>query len=209
MPYFIYSSETLPNPEMMGKSGYTPEWFVWNGIQLPVLEMGKWQRIPDNFYNIRHKDWRDRSGTREHIAGEDIAARINEKWGRRGVIAMDHEPSGEERKKLEGDSLEKNMAFRMTVIEGYENAVREKEVTGKGRTTPTPYEDECYGMLGLTKPYSVEAMRAQRHPGEAVGEQMVAALERLFGRLSDQKAGVTPALQVGPQQPKAGAQKGA
>jgi hypothetical protein len=54
----------------------------------------------------------------------------------------------------------------MKVVEWYENQVTEKQVTGKGRTTPTPYEDECYTYSASTKPYSVEAMRAQRHPGE-------------------------------------------
>src|SRR4029077_15940895 len=182
MPHFIYSSETLPNPEMLGKAGYTPEWFIWNGVQLPVLNKGEWLKLPDSFYNTIHKDWRDKAGTRQHIPTEDIAKAINARWGRRGVIALDHEPTAKEKLVLEAQSADNNLAFRMTIVEGYENAVREKEVTGKGRTTPTPYEDEGYSILGCRRPYSVEAMRAQRHPGEAVGDQIVAALDRLLSR---------------------------
>jgi hypothetical protein len=101
----------------------------------------------------------------------------------------------------------------MTQVEWYENQVREKEVTGKGRTTPTPYEDECYTLLGLTKPYSVEAMRAQRHPGEAVGEQLVAALDRLMNRRRAEEEGEpVPAMVTKPKiviHPKGEQHKGA
>lgn len=213
MPHYIYSSETLPNPAMFGKAGYTPEWFIWNGIQLPILNKGEWLKLPDNFYNLIHKDWRDKNGTRQHVAMEEIAKALNARWGRRGVICMDHEPTAAEKLVLEAQSAETNLAFRMTIVEGYENAVREREVTGKGRTTPTPYEDECYTLLGLTKPYSVEAMRAQRHPGEAVGEQIVAALSRLMDRKKAEEEGEpVPAMITKPKiviHPKGESQKGA
>ena len=119
------------------------------------------------------------------MAGDDLFDRLRKRFENRGLVFLDHEPTIVEKVELEKDAYQKNLAFRMTIVEGYENAVREKEVTGKGRTTPTPYEDECYSVLGLTKPYSVEAMRAQRHPGEAVGEQIVAALQRLEARRKD------------------------
>lgn len=203
MPHWIYSSETLPNPAMFGKAGYTPEWFIWQGIQLPVLNKGEWLKLPDNFYNTIHKDWRDKGGTRQHVAMEDIARQINSgRYGLRGVVCLDHEPTAAEKESIKLQSEEKNLAWRMTVVEGYENAVREREVTGKGRTTPTPYEDECYSILQLTKPYSVEAMRAQRHPGEAVGEQLAAALDRLLTRRENEKQGQKPSIVVHPKEEK-------
>jgi len=189
MAFWIYSSETIPNPESFGKPGYTPEWFVWGGVQLPVLNKGEWTKLSDSFYNMRHRDWRDKSGVREHIAAADMTKALTGRWGNRGVVVLDHEPSKEEKARIARESQDANLAFRMKVVEEYENAVREKEVTGHGRTKPTPYEDECYTILGLTKPYSVEAMRAQRHPGEAVGEQIVAALERLEQRRKTQQSG--------------------
>jgi hypothetical protein len=197
MPHFIYSPEELPNTAMLGKSGYTPEWFIWNGVQLPVLNKGQWVKLPDNFYNTIHKDWRDR-GTRTHIAMEDIARQINGgRYGARGVVCMDHEPTAAEKVAIEASSAEKNMAFRMTIVEGYENAVREREITGKGRSMPTPYEDECYTILGLTKPYSVEAMRAARHPGEAVGDQIVSALNRLLERREAERSSAKEPVRKG------------
>jgi hypothetical protein len=190
MAFWIYSSETIPNPEYFGKPGHTPEWFDWGGVRLPILNKGEWMKLPDSFYNMRHRDWRDKSGVREHVAAADIAKALTARWGNRGVVVLDHEPSKQEQERSARESQDANLAFRMKVVEEYENAVREKEVTGHGRTRPTPYEDECYTRLGLTKPYSVEAMRAQRHPGEAVGEQIVAALERLEQRKKAEKVAV-------------------
>lgn len=181
MSWFLYSAEGLPSKTLQGKPRYTPEIPMWGGISLNLPEK-EWTKFPENFYTTRHKDWRDRQGTRDHVAGEDLFKALKGRFSGRGIIFLDHEPTDEERALLEKEAHDTNLAYRMTCIEQYEAAVREKEVTGHGRTTPTPYEDECYSILGLTKPYSVEAMRAQRHPGEAVGEQIVAALERLEKR---------------------------
>jgi hypothetical protein len=184
MPYWIYSSESLPNPALMGKPGYTPdaEYVGHGGFRIGVLEAAKWTQLPNYIKTLHHKDWLDRKGTEGRVYMDDVIGPIRTKFGGRGVMVFDHDPTPEEKKEAEIKSQELNLAWRMQCVEWYENQVREKEVTGKGRTTPTPYEDECYTILKLTKPYSVEAMRAQRHPGEAVGEQMVAALERLLAR---------------------------
>lgn len=191
MSYWMYSVESFPHDKLLGKPGYTPEYAAHAGIQLTV-EGGKWVELPNRWTNVTHKDWMDRRGTREHILAEDIAKPISSRFANRGFVILDHEPSNEERKRIEKEAAEANVAYRMKAVEWYENQVREKEVTGHGRTNPTPYEDECYTVLGLTKPYSVEAMRAQRHPGEAVGEQIVAALDRLEKRRDAQQAKVQP-----------------
>lgn len=195
MPYFIYSSETLPNPALMGKPGYTPdaERISHAGFSIGQLDAGKWISLPNYISTLHHRDWLDKKGTTGRVYMDDVAPAIRTKFGHRGVMVLDHEPTSEERKELERKSQELNLAWRMTVVEWYENQVREKEVTGKGRTAPTPYEDECYNILKLTKPYSVEAMRAQRHPGESVAENMVAALERLIARREQEKAADKPA----------------
>jgi hypothetical protein len=182
MPWFVYSVESFPNETLIGKPMYTPEYLMHAGIQLPPVEAKKWTKFQDNFYNTKHRDWRDRTGTREHVSGEDLFTVLRKRFANRGITFFDHEPSVTEKVMAEKECMEKNMAFRMAAVEAYENEVNEKKVTGHGRTKPTPYEDECYTLLGPTKPYSVEAMRAQRHPGEAVGEQIVAALSRLQER---------------------------
>lgn len=197
--YWIYSSEALPNPALIGKPGYTPDnEYIQHGGFRTTLPAKTWVPIESRMKTIRHRDWLDRKGTVEMIYMEELAPSIKTKYEKRGVILLDHEPSAAEKKVMEEKSLQLLQAWWMECVENYENQVREKEVTGHGRTKPTPYEDMCYTELGLTKPYSVEAMRAQRHPGEAVGEQIVAALERLDARRKkeeDEKAAASkPAL---------------
>lgn len=181
MSYWLYSVESFPNAELQGKSGYSPEYLMHAGIQL-TLQAKTWTKLPDRFSSVRHKDWANRAGERYIVTVEDIIKPLEARFASRGVIFLDHEPSAAEKAKYEKEAHEVNLAHRMAAVEWYENQRHEKEVTGQGRTRPTPYEDQCYQILGLTKPYSVEAMRAQRHPGEAVGEQIVAALERLDAR---------------------------
>lgn len=188
MSWFIYSTEPLPNPSLMGKPGYTPdsEYVKHGGFCLSQLPEKTWVQLPNVTKTIRHRDWLDKRGTEERIYIDDVAPAIRTRFSKRGVIVLDHEPTTEEKKQLEQESENTYNAWLMECVENYENQVREKEVTGHGRTKPTPYEDMCYSILGLTKPYSVEAMRAQRHPGEAVGEQIVAALDRLEKRRTEQ-----------------------
>jgi len=186
MAYWLYSAESFPNQEMMGKPGYTPEYLSHSGIQLGPIEKEKWAPLPSNWTLVKHRDWMDKRGTPERVLAEDIVKAIVNKHGSRGVVILDHEPDAAEKLVAIRQASDANKAFRMKAVEWYEGQVREKEVTGRGRTNPTPYEDECYTILGLTKPYSVEAMRAQRHPGEAVGEQIVAALERLEKRRKEE-----------------------
>jgi hypothetical protein len=189
MPYWIYSHEALPNPDLMGKPGYTPdaEYIRHGGFTLAFLPAKTWTKLPDISRTIRHRDWTDRKGTPEAIHMEDIVKPLTEKFEKRGVVLLDHEPDAKEKAVYELKSENASRAFMMSQVEWYEGQVREKEVTGHGRTKPTPYEDLCYSFLELTKPYSVEAMRAQRHPGEAVGEQIVAALDRLDKRRAEQQ----------------------
>jgi hypothetical protein len=196
--WFIYSHESLPDPDLMGTPGYTPdsEYIKHGGFSVGMLKGGEWMALPARIPTIRHYDWTDKAGHKEFIYMEDIAAPIRTKFDKRGVVLLDHEPSKEEQKEIAARSEKLSLAFRMSQVEWYENQVREKEVTGQGRTKPTPYEDKCYTILGLTKPYSVEAMRAQRHPGEAVGEQIVAALERLDKRREEEKKPKKP-VEVG------------
>ena len=191
MSYWLYSVESFPHQDLIGKAGYTPEYLQHSGIQLTV-KGGEWMELPSNWANVMHRDWMDRKGTRERILVEDIVKAVVASKPGRGLVILDHEPSASEKTKVEKQAEEANRAHRMKAVEWYENQVTEKQVTGHGRTNPTPYEDECYTLLGLTKPYSVEAMRAQRHPGEAVGEQIVAALDRLDKRRATEAAKSAP-----------------
>jgi|SRR5215471_1661074 len=195
MAYWIYSVESLPNPAMMGKPGYNPECFQWNGVRLP-LSAG-WQKVQDSFSNFRRWNWKDRPvrDTATMADSEDdqgtpikgIAKVLEERWGSRGVIVLSREPKEHEKARYEKEANDANLAFRMKAVEAYEERLKQRAVGEKVSSQVTLYEDECYTILGITKPYSVEAMRAQREPGRVVAEDISNALERLMKRLDDQK----------------------
>jgi hypothetical protein len=178
MPHFIYSSEALPNEKMIGKPGYTPdnECIKWAGLTLPVIQAGKWQEMPETLHTLRRGDWRDRQGQPVEVHIRRFKGIIDANFAKRGVVFIDHEPSATEKEKLEAVSKDLNLQWRRSVIQEYEDQVREKEVTGHGRTKPTPYEDECYEVLNMKKPYSVDALQSQRDPGQKAAQQIADAI---------------------------------
>lgn len=180
MSWYIYSSEALPNPEMMGKPRYTPdsEYIKVQGIALPLIPKGKWMELPDEFTTIRRSDWKDKQGTEVIVPikrFKPIVESVERGFAERGVIMLDHEPSEAEKKRLEALSFELNMKFRKRQVEFYENQ-RQIALARQGTYDPTPYVDECYEMLGMKKPYSVEALQAQRDPGAEAARQIAAAM---------------------------------
>lgn len=191
MPFYVYTSETIPNPEHFGKVGYTPEWFQFHGVQLPVIKQGEWAKFPDNFFTMYHKDWRDRGGTRQHVSAQDtegdkgeriagLASALSARWGDRGVIVLDHPPTPEEKKSLQALSLELNREFRARMIHSFENE-RQMAIARQGQRHPTPYEEECYDLLNVTKPYSAEALRAARDPGGQAADRIADAIAKALG----------------------------
>jgi len=178
LAYWIYSSESLPNPAMMGKPGYTPdqEFIRWNGITLPLLMKNVWTKLPDSLFTIRRSDWKDRQGSEVEVHISRFKSIINQRFAPRGVIFLDHEPSAAEKEKLEAVSLELNHEFRKECVQEFENQCAEKQATGHGRNKPTPHENESYELLGLSKPYSVDAFKAQRQPGQEAAERIAAAM---------------------------------
>lgn len=187
MAHYIYSSEALPDPELMGKPGYTPdnEFIRWAGLTLPALDEKKWTKLPEQLNTVRRSDWRDRQGTPIEVHISKFGPIIKANFAKRGVIFLDHEPTDAEKKKLELVSQEINLEWRKQCIQEYENQVREKEVTGTGRTRPTPYEDKCYELLGQKKPYSVEHFQAMRNPGDVAAQKIANAISEANKPLVD------------------------
>ncbi len=185
MSWYAYSTESVPNFELAKKQGfriaYNPEYIQWHGATLPTIPAKEWMELPESFDVVFHKDWTDKQGEVRTVTTHRIIKAVAKRDGiaDRGIIFLDHQPDDKEKSALETISAEANEKFRKRAIDEFETQLRDRAITGVGRTAPTPYEDECYDLLGVTKPYSVEAIRAQRHPGEAVGEQIVSALKRL------------------------------
>lgn len=183
---WIYSTEALPNPAMMGKPGYTPdqEFIRWGGATLPPIPAKKWTRLPDSFSMLIHRDWRDKSGYEYEIPVQKFKpVVISGRFAERGVIWLDDPlPKDATLRELEAISERLNLKWRMSCIQNYEDQVREKEVTGHGRTKPTPYEDECFDVLKMKKPYSVDALQAQRDPGAAAAQMIADAISKALSR---------------------------
>jgi hypothetical protein len=180
MAWNIYSTEALPNPDFMGVPGYTPdsEYIRFGGVALPLLPKGQWLELPDSFLTIRRGDWRDKQGTEVEINTrrfKAIVANPERGFAERGVIMLDHKPSDDEKKNLEKVSAELNLKFRKKHIEFYENQ-RQIALARQGTYPATPYVDECYEILKMEKPYSVEALQAQRSPGEKAAQQIADAI---------------------------------
>lgn len=184
MSYWIYSEEAFPRQEWMGKGlGYTPEYMSFYGVQLGPVPAREWISVPSTFTIMRHSSYRDglrqNSGTRDVVQTEDLVKALRPRFEPRGVVFLDHKPLQAEREQLEKEMSTRNLKFRAHVIEEYEQQVREKETTGNGRIKPTPYEEECYTLLGRVRPFSVEDIEAKREPGKAVVKELAAALREM------------------------------
>jgi hypothetical protein len=180
MAWHIYSTEALPNPDFMGRPGYTPdaEYIRYAGVTLPSLPKGTWVKLEDSFTTIRRSDWRDKQGTEIEIPirkFKGIVSNPERGFAERGVILVDHEPTDDEKRKLERLSAELNLKFRKKHIEFYENQ-RQAALARQGNYPASPYVDECYDILRMEKPYSVEALQAQRSPGEKAAQQIADAI---------------------------------
>jgi DNA-binding Lrp family transcriptional regulator len=199
--YWIYSSEALPNPEFLGKPRYTPdsEYIKFSGIALPFIPKGQWMKLPDEFTTIRRADWKDKHGTEVEVPIKRFMAIVNNPergFAERGVIMLDHEPGEAEKKKLEQLSAELNFKFRGKQVEFYENQ-RQMALARQGTYEPTPYIDECYDIVGMKKPYSMEALKAQRDPGQAAAVQIASAIkEALQGARQDAADAASAALEL-------------
>jgi hypothetical protein len=180
MSWFIYSTEALPNPELIGKPGYTPDndYIKFGGAMLPCIPKGQWIKLPDSFTTVRHTDWKDKQGTESEVGVRRFKPIIDSPdrgFAERGVIMVDHEPVDAEKKKLEHLSAELNLKFRKKHVEFYENQ-RQIALARQGAYPVTPYTDECYEILGMNKPYSVDALQALRDPGARAAQQIADAI---------------------------------
>lgn len=187
MSYWVFSEEGFPNIKMLGKAGYTPEYIQWNGIQV-VIPKQEWIKLDDIYRYRYHENWTDTMGKQMVVTGSEVADYIKKKYENRGVIVLDHEPSDPEIDAAPKVVKDLNLEYRRKAVMHYESE-RDKVANGKeGRVTPTPYEDECYDLLGIPKPYSLETLRDQRRPGEAATERLAAMVAKMLEKKEAPKA---------------------
>ncbi len=195
MPYYLYSPEALPNPEFMGKPRYTPDndYIKFAGVTLPPIPKKQWLKLDDEdprYNTLRRADWRDRHGTAIEVPLKKFRPVIENPergFAERGVVMLDHEPAPHEKKAIEAKSEELNMRWRKKCVEFFEQQ-RDNAKARQGTYEPTPYIDECYEMLEMRKPYSMEALRAQRDPGREAVKEMAEAITQTQERLIESVA---------------------
>ena len=183
--YYIYSHEALPNPEMMGKPRYTPDadYIRISGVTMPILPAKQWLALDEEdprFTTFHRPDWTVKKANLNYISVrlKQFMPVVNGKESRfaqRGVVMLDHEPTAEEKARLEKACAENNLAFRKRAVEFYEQQA-ELARANKGTYPPSPYIDECYDVLGIKKPYSLEAMKEMRSPGEEAANRIATAI---------------------------------
>jgi len=184
--YFVYSVEALPRTDLFESRDYNPatDYIGYNGIYLSPIPAKIWTQIPDRFKSLRHRDRQDKAGTAYHVFADEIVKANEHRLRDRGVVFLDHEPTPAEKATLEAQAEKLNLAFRMTCVQQYEEALKEAEANGRTAKCLT-YTQECYKLLGMERPGSVEALRAQRQPGEASAERFAKAIEDVFQKLME------------------------
>lgn len=195
MSWFIYSSEALPNPKFMGKPGYTPDglYIRWGGIALPPIPAKTWVKLEDSYPTLRRRDWTDKRGEEVEIPIRRFKPIVDGRFAEMGVVMLDHEPSEAEKKSLEAVSHQENMKHRKRTVEFYEQQ-RDIAKAKQGSYPVNPYIDECYEMLGLDKPYSLEALEAQRNPGAQAAKNIAEAIKSALQQ--EHKAGMAQAEEI-------------
>jgi hypothetical protein len=195
MSWFIYSTEALPNPKFQGKPGYTPDslFIRFGGIALPPVPEKKWVKLDDSYPTLRRRDWTDRRGEELDVPIRKFKGIVDGRFAEMGVILLDHEPSETEKKALEKASADINLNWRKRQIEFYEQQ-REIALARQGTYPVTPYIDECYDILDIKKPYSVEALEAKRDPGAKAAAQFAKAIKEALAE--SRKEGLDEAVEI-------------
>lgn len=206
MSYWIWSSEALPNPKFLGKPRYTPDgsYIRWGGLALPYVPEKKWMKLPDSLSTIRRKDWKDRQGEEVEIPMRRFMPVVTSQFAEVGVIMLDHEPDEKEKAALEPVSRDLNLKWRKKQIEFFENQ-RDMAKARQGVYDPSPYVDECYEVLKMDKPYTVDALQALRDPGASAADRIATAISESLKAGRKEAADAVAELLTRPEPPKQGA----
>jgi len=182
--YYVYSHEPMPRTDLFASRDYNPasDYIGFNSLYIAPLEARTWTPLPDRLTSLRHYDRQDKQGHKYHVFPDEIVKANEDRLKPRGVIFLDHEPSPVEKFTLEAEAAKRNTQFRLDTIRAYEEVNREAEANGRTARCLT-YTQECYKLLGMERPGSVEALRAQRQPGEAAADRFAKAIEDTFQKM--------------------------
>lgn len=168
MPWSVYSSEDFPKWD--SENGCQCDYLQALGVQV-ILRAGKWTHLEDFYKHVRYESWVDAAGDgRESITtGQQVAERLHGDFRLRGVRCANLDKiTDSEREAIEVDSKQVNLKLRRMFVDRFEQQFRTKMQGGPGRWLPNPYEAECYQLLGLKPPDTVQKQTEERVAQPAV-----------------------------------------
>ena len=202
MAYYIWSEEQFPGS---AASGRQHEYAQVIGLTILIPEK-HWLKLESRYTEgRRHDDWQDRQGHAGVHVAEDVAAALEEKYGFRGLISTEEEPGTTQARALQATAKQRNEVWRRTVVEDFLAQRRAAEVGRPGRLLPNAYETECFTVLGITIPNTVDAMRTAQAPpivNVTISREQIAAADKavpadVMAAASARTAGEPPAAKGG------------
>jgi hypothetical protein len=172
MAVYIYSVESFPGTDANGRKA---DFLQALGHQI-ILHGGHWTKLAPKYEWPYFTDFQQRGSgpTNKAIAWaskvvtlpEEIAERLTVQHGHRGIVYLQSDPEDNPKRTrdIEAKAKEANTRWREFVIEQYENNRKLRQLTGTGRIVPSLYELECYEVLGLARPGSIDEIKAAKSP---------------------------------------------
>jgi len=162
----VFSSED--HPKWDADNGCMCDYLQALGVQV-ILKAGQWTHLEDFYKHVRFESWVDAAGDgRESITtGQQVAERLQGDFRLRGIRCANLEKiTDEEREKIEADSKQQNLKLRRMFVDRFEQQFRTKMQGGPGRWLPNTYEAECYQILGLKPPDTVQKAETEHRSQE-------------------------------------------
>jgi hypothetical protein len=173
MAWAVYSMEDFPKWD--ADNGCMADYKQALGVQV-VLKAETWTRLEDFYKHVRYESWVDAAGDgRESIVtGREVAQRLQGDFWTVGIMAADIDKiSDEDRQKIEATAKQNNLKKRRMFVDRFEEQFRTKMQGGPGRWLPNPYEADCYRVLGLKPPDTVQKQETDERSNVQIIEQKI------------------------------------
>lgn len=163
MAMYLWSEEQFPGSTASGRKHEYLQ--VLGGIIVLVPAAQRWVKLDARYQTPRrHDDWKDLQGHVETHAADEVAEAVVNTYGFRGIVVTEEEPGTEKSKALIAQAKATNLKWRQSVVEDFMSQRKAAELGRPGRLAPTAYEEECFTVLGIQIPSTVESMRTAQAP---------------------------------------------
>lgn len=171
MSWSIFSCENFPKWDE--ENNCMTDYRSAFGIQI-ILRANQWTTLEDLYKVVRYESWiEDQGEGREYVfSGKQVAERLVGDFNSRGLVMADLDKiTAEQKAECERQAHERNLKFRRMFVDRFEQQFRTKMQGGPGRWIPNTYEAECYKLLGLKPPDTVQKAPEQREAPTVIIQQ--------------------------------------